>query len=109
MARNQSTQVGGVFTASQFNFVAGSLLIGNAATGAQTVTLNVGYIMLQDGTQVFPYATNAPLIFDIGTPQETVTPSAVTGTTIPGVGLASGDSSRGGRHARCPVFGLRSS
>ena len=55
--------------------------IGNAATGAQTVTLDFGQIQTPDGVPFTPLAINAPV--SVGGPSnlETVTPSAVSCTT----------------------------
>ena len=60
---------------------------GNSATGTGTITVRVeSNIKTFDGRVFMPFATNAPIIVDSGTNQETVTPTAVScGTpTLPG-------------------------
>ena len=62
---------------------AGKVSVGNAATGSSTITVESGYIVLADGRVVLPFSVGAPILIDIGTVQETVTP-----TTVSGCGLA---------------------
>lgn len=60
---------------------------GNTSTGSQTITLNACYTTAADGTNFYPLAINAPVTVDIGSNQETVTPTAVSvATPIPGQG-----------------------
>lgn len=61
---------------------------GNAATGAQTVTVQTSYAPLVDGTFLLPLATTAPVTIGVGTNAETVTPSAVGNATFQNTQLA---------------------
>ena len=54
---------------------------GPSATGAATLTVAFGNIVLTDGTIIAPLSTNAPVIVGTGANQETVTPSAVSCST----------------------------
>jgi hypothetical protein len=73
--------VTGEYSAVNYNFPPTRLIIGAPTTGAQTVTPATGQQCLLDGTAFNPFATTAPLLFDIGSNAETVTPSAVTGAS----------------------------
>lgn len=73
------SRFGGTFYAAQYsqgdrNFT----VAGNSATGAATITLQYGSIILPDGREIAPYATNAPIIVGTGATRETVTPTAVS-------------------------------
>lgn len=57
----------------------GRVVFGNAATGSQTVTLQMGLVTLPDGRSDMPYNVDAPILIGNGTNQETVTPTAVSG------------------------------
>ena len=59
------------------------IVIGNTATGSQTVTLNSGQIVLKDGRHIVPYAVGVPLIIADAN-QEVVTITAVSGCNITG-------------------------
>lgn len=59
------------------------------ATGAGTIALATGEIVLTDGTRCFPLATTAPILVGSGSNQETVTPSAVSNPTLTVPGQAS--------------------
>jgi hypothetical protein len=48
------------------------------ASGAQTVTVQQGFIALSDGTVVYPLNINAPIVIGSAANAETVTPSAVS-------------------------------
>lgn len=80
------SRVAGVFVASQYNYgLQGQpirVLVGNAATGSATVTLNSGTVALPSGALIAPLNVNAPILIGIGSNQETVTPTAVSGCTI---------------------------
>lgn len=52
------------------------------ASGAQTITVQNGFITLSDGTVVTPLATTAPIYIGTGANGETVTPSAVSNNQI---------------------------
>lgn len=78
MPQSTLSLVTGEFSATNYNFPPTRLLTGNAV-GAATVTPATGQQCLLDGTTFAPFATNAPLLFDIGSAAETVTPSAVSG------------------------------
>ena len=58
-----------------------NIVSGNAATGAQTVTLSFGRVTLPDGVSFMPLATNAPVTVGVGANAEMVTPSAVSCNT----------------------------
>jgi hypothetical protein len=77
------------------------------ATGVQTVILAHGYVNLSDGTIIYPFNTNAPILIGGDSTMETVTPSAVanatptvyasTGVTFTGTyAHSNGDSVRSG-------------
>lgn len=55
--------------------------IGIAAPGTTSVTLQVGYTVLADGTVLNPLATNAPINIGAGSNVETVRPTAVSCAT----------------------------
>ena len=97
MAYPQGTNAVGVFSAANFAYgVAGSkvpglkLFSGNAATGAQSVTVANQWFTAPDGSIVAPLATTAPVLVGVGSTQDSVTPSAVTnsntGYLAPGSG-----------------------
>ncbi len=58
-----------------------NIVVGNTATGAQTVTLSFGRVTLPDGISFMPLAVNAPATVGVGANAEMVTPSAVSCTT----------------------------
>lgn len=73
------SRFGGTFYAAQYsqgdrNFT----VAGNSAAGAATITLQYGSIILADGREIAPYATNASIIVGTGATRETVTPTAVS-------------------------------
>lgn len=52
-----------------------------APSGAGSVTLTDGYVVLSDHTNVNPLNTNAPILIGAGSNQETVTPTAISNNT----------------------------
>jgi len=58
--------------------------IGTTATGAGTLTLVTGQVVLSDGTVLFPVSTLAPITVDAGSNAETVTPTAVSNPAVLG-------------------------
>src|SRR5882757_2565308 len=55
---------------------------GNGATGAQTITLQFGFVTLTDGTVINnPITITTPITIGSGSNAETVTPSAVSNPT----------------------------
>lgn len=55
---------------------------GNTSTGAASITVVLPCITAGDGTTVCPLATNAPILVGVGSTQDSVTPSAVSGCSI---------------------------
>lgn len=81
------SRVAGTFVASNYAYGSGSSMggkvsVGNSATGAVTITVEAGYVSLPDGRQVLPFSVTAPILVGIGTVQETVTPTSVSGCTL---------------------------
>jgi hypothetical protein len=76
---------GGGFSASAFNYSA-PILTGSASGSGVLITLAANPVQTAaDGTPFTPFATNAPLTFGVGLANaETVTPSAVSYTAVPG-------------------------
>lgn len=73
----------GQFNAAAYNW--GDRIIvtsGNATTGSASIVLQWGSVTLQDGRELVPFATNAPLVIGTGTTVETVTPTAVSGCAV---------------------------
>ena len=87
-----ASRFAGIFNANEFAFGVGptppaALLvdIGNTVAGASgTLTLAFGQVSLADGTKLSPLNVNAPITVGIGTNAETVTPTAVGGTSSTG-------------------------
>jgi hypothetical protein len=77
---------GGRFVASAFGSWSTTTLNTQAAGTNVLINLASGPVVsAADGTQFQPFATNAPLTFGFGlASQETVTPSAVSYTAVPG-------------------------
>jgi hypothetical protein len=71
-----------VFYAPDYAQWSATVVTGNPATGAATIELQQTSVMTQAGRQFVPFATNVPILVDLGTNQETVTPSAVSGCTV---------------------------
>jgi hypothetical protein len=78
---------GGVFYSPAYNYggnpLTSSLIIdvAPAATGAGTITLRFGYVILPDGRRINPFtgvATLPPITISDGTTSETVTPSSAS-------------------------------
>lgn len=72
----------GLFNAVVYNQWKAIVVNGNLATGAQTVQVQYGQYTLPDGTLFNPFNVNAPITIGIGSNQETVTPSAVSGCAV---------------------------
>ncbi len=74
--------VAGRFVANEYSNYGGpfaaEISSGNAATGSSTITVRGGYIVLQDGRAVVPFAVGVPIVINDSTP-ELVTPTAVSG------------------------------
>lgn len=73
----------GQYRASDFAYGAGNVaplvvVAAPGASGAQTVTVQNGWVTLSDGTQISPLATTAPIQIGSAGNAETVTPSAVS-------------------------------
>ena len=77
--QSDMTRGGGVFVAANYGTWMSRLVTGTTATGAQTVTVSLPTIAMNDGRSIVPFATNTPLLFGAGSTAETVTPSAVSG------------------------------
>jgi len=79
------TDFGGIYVAARFAYGSPggppplSMLNGNEATGAQTVSLVYGYAITQDGTQFFPLTDNTPVAVGYPGGTETVTPTTISG------------------------------
>jgi hypothetical protein len=78
---------GGVFYSPAYNYVGNPLTssliidVAPAATGAGTITLRFGYVILPDGRRINPFtgvATLPPITISDGTTSETVTPSSAS-------------------------------
>lgn len=52
---------------------------GTTATGSASITVSIGFVSLSDGRQFSPFSVTAPITIGLGTNQETVTPTAVSG------------------------------
>lgn len=76
------SRLGSLYFAGQYNQQLGTVLNGNTATGAATITVYAPYTTLRDGRVILPFSTSNPLTIDFGSNAETVTPSAVSGCTI---------------------------
>lgn len=93
MPQSPLSHVGGVLVASNFAFgvnpaiPAAEVVNSPGASGAQTLQLFYPNVVLADGRTLNPFATTAPLTFDIGANAETVTPSAVSVVTGGPAGL----------------------
>lgn len=75
----------GRYNASAYSW-RGQVVVGNAGTGTQTVTIGFN-TSLADGRQFLPFGAGynvlSPVVFDVGAVSETVTPTAVSATTCP--------------------------
>lgn len=80
---------GGVFYSPAYNYGVNPLTaalyidVAPAATGAGTITLRWGYVILPDGRKIYPFsaATLPAITVNDGTTAETVTPSSASCTT----------------------------
>lgn len=74
--------VGGKFVANEYVNYGGSnaaaVYTGNAATGSSSLTIRGGYVVLQDGRAIVPYAVGVPIVINDAAP-ELITPTAVSG------------------------------
>jgi hypothetical protein len=70
--------VAGRFVANNYAYTGAQLYTGNAATGAASVTVRGGYVVLPDSRNVVPFAVGVPIIVMDSAP-ELVTPTAVSG------------------------------
>ena len=68
----------GRFVANGYNYTGAALYTGNASTGSASITIRGGYVVLQDGRRVVPFAVGVPIVISDGNP-ELVTPTAVSG------------------------------
>lgn len=57
------------------------VLVGNQATGSQTITVDFGVCTTLDGRTFTPITTTTPITIGSGSNQETVTPTAVSNPT----------------------------
>jgi len=82
-AYSQLARVAGEFDAKNFNSWQAVAFSGFSATGSQTLQIfQGGGVVLQDGTLLYPFNVNAPLLVDAGQANaEVVTPTAVSGCT----------------------------
>jgi hypothetical protein len=94
MAQTQNTPAAVSTRGSNLSFVAGRFVAneyvnyggnfasqvyqGNSATGSSTITVRGGYIVLQDGRSIVPFAVGVPIVLN-DTTAELVTPTAVSG------------------------------
>ncbi len=83
-----ASRFAGIFNANEYAYGVGPtppgpLLvdIGNTVTGSGTLTLAFGQLALGDGTKLSPLNINAPITVGVGANAETVTPTAVGGTS----------------------------
>jgi hypothetical protein len=74
--------VAGKFVANEYATYGGTqaaqIYTGNASTGSATITVRGGYVTLNDGRKVVPFAVGVPIVINDTTP-EMVTPTAVSG------------------------------
>jgi hypothetical protein len=70
---------GGVYFASAYNQWTATVFTGFTGTGSQTMSMLYGYVTLPDGRPFVPFSTNVPLLVDVGSNAEVVTPTAVSG------------------------------
>lgn len=86
---NNLSRAAGEYYAPAY-FWRGSVVLGNSATGSQTITLGPSIVSLPDGRQFHPFGPNdsflTPVTFDFGTNNETVTPTAVSPASCPTTG-----------------------
>src|SRR5258707_749504 len=81
------SRVAGAFYAPNYAYgfyanPGGKVSTGNAATGSSTITVEAGYIALADGRIILPFSVGAPILIGLGTTQETVTPTTVSGCNL---------------------------
>ena len=69
------------FPAAVYGNWTGRVTAGSTGTGAYTITMDRGYQTAQ-GINFVPYNVNAPIQVGLGTVQETVTPTAVSGCGV---------------------------
>lgn len=81
--------VAGRFVAKNYGNYAGQVVTGNAATGSSTIVLRSGYIVLQDGRSLVPFAVGVPVVVSDAAP-ELITPTAVSGCIRGTGGVAGG-------------------
>lgn len=73
----------GFFNAAAYNWSDRIIVTsGNSATGSASIVLQWGSVILQDGRELAPFATNAPITIGTGTTVETVTPTAVSNCNV---------------------------
>jgi hypothetical protein len=77
--QSQPVRVPGFYYASNYGRWSVPIQTGTAATGAGTLLLYNGSVVLGDGRTLNPFNVNAPVSVDSGTARETVTPTAVSG------------------------------
>lgn len=74
--------VAGRFVANRYNSYGGEgtaqIYTGNSTTGSATITVRGGYINLNDGRSIVPYAVGVPIVINDSNP-ELVTPTTVSG------------------------------
>jgi hypothetical protein len=68
----------GLFLANAYSYAGASLYSGNAATGSASITIRGGYVVLNDGRSVMPFAVGVPLVIS-DAQAEMITPTAVSG------------------------------
>ena len=74
------SKTAGVYVVSPYSQWTDQIAVGNATTGAgSTIVLTSGSVLLPDNRRIVPFATTVPLLVDVGTSAETVTPTAVSG------------------------------
>ena len=73
------SKTAGVYVVSPYSQWTDQIAVGNATTGAgSTIVLTSGSVLLPDNRRIVPFATTVPLLVDVGTSAETVTPTAVS-------------------------------
>lgn len=84
LSAQNRTKFAGIYNAVEYAYGTGGSVaqplrvgIGNAVTGAQTISLVTGVTTLSDGTNITPVTTTTPITVGNGADAETVTPSAV--------------------------------
>jgi len=77
-AQSNLSRALGKFYAPNYGKWNATIASGNSATGSQTISVNQAVVSLPDGRVISPFSVTSPIIVDLGSNQETVTPTAVS-------------------------------